>query len=144
MKKIELSYINDKHQEVIDCYLKDIKQIMYFSTEFVGEGKYQDFLKIMNSIYLYSNNFHDTMLKHEETAAYDEFIFLIPNMIFYTTVGFLTALKDGHNDADMEAYLEDISSDCERVTSELADILMDAKENKKNRNINWNFQLSDN
>ena len=132
MKKIELSYINDRHQEVIDCYLKDIKQTMYFSTEFVGEGKYQDFLLIMNSIYLYSNNFHDTMLKHEET------------MIFYTTIGFLTALKDGHNDADMNAYLEDISSDCERVTSELADILIDAKENKKNRNINWNFQLSDN
>ena len=28
----------------------------------------------------------------------EEFIFLIPNMVFYTAIGYLTALKDGEND----------------------------------------------
>ena len=117
---------------------------MYFSTEHVGEGKYQDFLEILNSIYLYSNNFYDTMLKNEDSAVYDEFIFLIPNMIFYTTIGFLTALKDGDNDEDMIEHLKKIALDCENVTSELADILIDTKENRMFIKSKHDFQLSDN
>jgi len=144
MKQIELSYLNAKHQVVIGQYIKEIKQEMYFSTEYVGEGKYQDFLEILNSIYLYSNNFYDTMLKNEDSAVYDEFIFLIPNMIFYTTIGFLTALKDGDNDEDMIEHLKKIALDCENVTSELADILIDTKENRMFIKSKHDFQLSDN
>jgi hypothetical protein len=144
MKQIELSYLNAKHQAVIGQYIKEIKQEMYFSTEYVGEGKYQDFLEILNSIYLYSNNFYDTMLKNEDSAVYDEFIFLIPNMIFYTTIGFLTALKDGDNDEDMIEHLKKIALDCENVTSELADILIDTKENRMFIKSKHDFQLSDN
>lgn len=144
MKQIALSYLNAKHQVVIEQYIKEIKEKMYFSTEHVGEGKYQDFLEILNSIYLYSNNFYDTMLKNEDSAVYDEFIFLIPNMIFYTTIGFLTALKDGDNDEDMIEHLKKIALDCENVTSELADILIDTKENRMFIKSKHDFQLSDN
>ena len=144
MKQIEISYLNDKHQAVIEQYIREIKQEMYFSTEYVGEGKYQDFLNILNSIYLYSNNFYDTMLKNEDGSACDEFIFLIPNMIFYTTIGFLTALKDGNNDDDMIGYLEKIALDCENVTSELADILIDTKESRVFTKNKHNLQLSNN
>ncbi len=132
MKNTDIFYLNDRHREIIETHTRNIKQVMYFATEDVSEGKYQDFLHILKSVYLYSNNFHDTMLKKDEDGGVTaEFIFLIPNMTFYTTVGFLTALKDGENDSDLQYYLEQIGRYCENATSELADVLIDEKE--KNR-----------
>ena len=132
MKNIDISYINNKHQEIVELHLRKIKKAMYFATEDAGEGKYQDFLDIMNSVYLYSNNFHQTMVdRRDGDGLLDEFIFLIPNMVFYTAIGYLTALKDGDNDYLMRSSLEEIGSICENATSELADILIDEKESKK-------------
>ena len=131
MKNIEISYINDNHKKIVELHLRKIKKAMYFATEDVGEGKYQDFLDIMNSVYLYSNNFHETMVDKRDGGLLDEFMFLIPNMVFYTAIGYLTALKDENNDYLMRSSLEEIGSICENATSELADILIDEKESKK-------------
>ena len=132
MKNTEISYIIENHRSIVELHLRKIKKAMYFATEDVGEGKYQDFLDIMNSVYLYSNNFYDTMVeKKDDSGLLDEFMFLIPNMVFYTAIGFLTALKDGENDFAMRNGLEEIGSICENATSELADILIDEKEKVK-------------
>ena len=132
MKNTEISYINENHRSIVELHLIKIKKAMYFATEDVGEGKYQDFLDIMNSVYLYSNNFYDTMVeKKDDGGLLDEFMFLIPNMVFYTAIGYLTALKDGENDFTMRNGLEEIGSICENATSELADILIDEKEKVK-------------
>jgi len=132
MKNTEISYINENHKKIVELHLRKIKQAMYFATEDVAEGKYQDFLDIMNSVYLYSNNFYNTMVeKRDDNGLLEEFMFLIPNMIFYTAIGFLTALKDGDNDNLMRSSLEEIGSICENATSELADILIDKKEKIK-------------
>lgn len=132
MKNTEISYINENHRRIVELHLRNIKKAMYFATEDVGEGKYQDFLDIMNSVYLYSNNFYDTMVEKKDGGGLlDEFMFLIPNMVFYTAIGYLTALKDGENDYLMRNGLEEIGSICENATSELADILIDEKEKVK-------------
>ena len=49
-------------------------------------------------------------------------------MVFYTSIGYLTALKDGDNDYLMRSSLEEIGAYCENATGELADILIDNKE----------------
>ena len=145
MKNTDIFYLNDKHREIIETHAKNIKQVMYFATEDVNEGKYQDFLHILKSVYLYSNNFHDTMLKKDEDGGVTaEFIFLIPNMTFYTTVGFLTALKDGENDLDLQYYLEQIGEYCENATSELADVLIDEQEKGKLLKDIQDIELSQN
>lgn len=133
MKDTEILYLNDQHEEIVESHLKTIKKLMYFATEDVDGGKYQDFLHIVNSIFLYSNNFHKTMVDKVDTdnGVVAEFIFLIPNMIFYTSIGFLTALKDGENDDDMKEALEKIGLSCENTTSELADIIIDESEKKQ-------------
>ena len=132
MKKTEILYFNNDHQYIIEGLLKDIKELMYFATEDEGLGKYQDFLNILDSVFLYSNNFHETTLKKEyDDGVMAEFIFLIPNMIFYTAIGFLTALKTVENRKIMRDFLEDIGSSCENATSELADVLIDEQEKKK-------------
>ena len=132
MKKIKILYINTEHQHIVEKLIKDIKEFMYFATEDEVYGKYQDFLQILDSVYLYSNNFHETAVKKElDDGVLAEFIFLIPNMLFYTSIGFLTALKNDENKFTLRSCLEDIGLCCENATSELADVLIDEKEKKK-------------
>ena len=145
MKNTDIFYLNDRHREIIETHTRNIKQVMYFATEDVSEGKYQDFLHILKSVYLYSNNFHDTMLKKDEdNGVMAEFIFLIPNMTFYTSVGFLTALKNGENDLDLQTHLTLIGEYCENATSELADVLIDEKEKNKLLKDIQDIELSQN
>ena len=124
---IEISYLNNRHEQVVEEYIKDLKKLMYYSTEDVADGKYQDFLEIMSSVYLYSNNFYDSMLKKEDNGILAEFLFLIPNMMFYTAIGFLTALKDDDNYREMGKYLEQIASITENTTSEPKNIKRTSK-----------------
>ena len=71
------------------------------------------------------------MLKKEDNGALNEFMFLIPNMMFYTSIGYLTALKDENNYSILGDYLEDIATLTEEATSELADILIDNREKQE-------------
>ena len=132
MKKKDILYLNEGHQVVIENLMEDVKKIMYYATEDEISGKYQDFLNILDSVYLYSNNFHETTLKIDgDDGAMAEFIFLIPNMLFYTTIGFLTALKTKVNQDSMVVHLEEIANLCENSTGELADVLIDATDEKR-------------
>ena len=69
--------------------------------------------------------------KKKDDGVVAEFLFLIPNMSFYTAIGFLTALKDGKNDLELRDVLERIGVNCENATSELADILIDEEVEKE-------------
>ena len=127
---MKISYLNEEHKVIVENLERKIKKVMYFATENVSEGKYQDFLHMLTTVYIYSNNFHDTILKKEkDDGVVSEFIFLIPNMTFYTAIGFLTALKDGKNNLELQYHLESIGHYCELATGELADIIIDSKEN---------------
>ena len=132
MKKKDILYLNEGHQVVVEGLMEDVKKIMYYATEDEIAGKYQDFLNILDSVYLYSNNFHETTLKIEgDDGVMAEFIFLIPNMLFYTAIGFITGLKTKENGDVMVIHLERIGSLCENSTGELADVLIDATDKKR-------------
>tara|TARA_R100000664_G_scaffold9028_1_gene14993 strand:+ start:309 stop:749 length:441 start_codon:yes stop_codon:yes gene_type:complete len=132
MKGIEILYLNKQHKEIVEAHIRNIKRLMYFTTEDEDTGKYQDYLEVLNSIYLYSNNFYHTMIdrKNTDNGVVAEFMFLIPNMCFYSAIGFLTALKNKDNFYDISSSLEEVAMICENATSELADILMDETERK--------------
>tara|TARA_R100001163_G_scaffold16465_1_gene14872 strand:+ start:1726 stop:2166 length:441 start_codon:yes stop_codon:yes gene_type:complete len=133
MKNIEMFYLNRQHQEIIESHIGKIKKLMYYATENVDSGKYQSFLDILNSIYLYSNNFYSSVLERsdDDSGTIAEFLFLVPNMCFYSAIGFLTALKDGKNDSEIKDYLERVGVVSESATGELADILIDEQEKKE-------------
>jgi len=133
MKNIEMLYLNRQHQEIVESHIGKIKKLMYYATENVDSSKYKGFLDILNSIYLYSNNFYSTVLDRsdDDNGVVAEFLFLVPNMCFYSAIGFLTALRDGNNDSDMKDYLERVAAISENATGELADILIDEEEKKE-------------
>ena len=129
MKMSEVKYLNDRHKDVIEQYLLRLKKIMYFATENAESGKYQDFLDILSAVYAYSNSFHSTMLKNKDVTQ--EFLFLIPNMSFYSCIGYLTALKNKINADDVKNDLEKVTVITEDVTGSLADILIDDLEEEE-------------
>jgi hypothetical protein len=146
MKDNKVIYLNEQHKEIVDRHLKMMQRMMYYATENTKDGKFQDYLSILDSIYMYSNNFHDTVVskKNCDKGSVAEFLFLIPNMSFYTAIGFLTALKDGKNDLELRDILERIGVHCEDTTGELADILIDETENEKLINEIFGKMLSKN
>ena len=143
---MEIVYLNGEHKKIIEKHLRLTKKLMYYATENTESGKYQDFLTILNSIYMYSNNFYSTMIDRDscEKGAIAEFLFLIPNMSFYTAIGFLTALKDGENDSQLRDSLENVGLSCESTTSELADVLFDETEKKQIIRDIFDNQLTNN
>ena len=144
MKTNDINYLNDSHKAVIEKFNRRLKKIMYFATENTESGRYKDFFEILNVIHAYSNNFHDTMLKNEDNGATSEFIFLIPNMTFYSCIGYLTALKNNRNTDEIRDSLEKITVITEDATSDLADIVIDDYEGKKILREIEELQLSKN
>ena len=87
MKKKDILYLNEGHQVVVEVLMEDVKKIMYYATEYEIAGKYQDFLNILDSVYLYSNNFHETTLKLEgDNASRSCLSFFIPIKSFWYAI----------------------------------------------------------
>ena len=132
MKDTEVIYLNEQHQKIVSNHIKMVKRLIYYATEEAEKGKFQDFLTILRSIYMYSNNFYNTEVdkKKCDRGTVSEFLFLIPNMSFYMAIGFLTGLKNNDDNLDLRDRVERIAMFCEDTTSELADILIDEEEKK--------------
>ncbi len=130
MKHTEVFYLNAEHEKIVEKNLLRVKRLMYFATENAERGKYHDFIEILESIYLYSNNFYTTKVfkKGSDSASTEEFLFLIPNMLFYTAIGFLSALKGTDSNNHIKNSLQKLVFNFEEITSELADVLIDETE----------------
>jgi hypothetical protein len=123
---LDNKYLNQKHRALIEEYINYVKKLIYFATEDAGDKKFKDFTDILDTVFAYSNNFHDSI--KERTNMNEEFVFLIPNMTFYLSVGFLTGLKHRQNSDEMQKFVERMAKKTENITGELADILIDNTE----------------
>lgn len=122
----ENKYINKEHEGIVEQYVLYLKKLVYFATEDAGNMKFQEYAEILESVFMYSNNFYDTMTRKKHMV--EEFMFLIPNMAFYLSVGFFTGLKNRNNAKDIEMCIDRLAKKTENITGELTDILIDNKE----------------
>jgi hypothetical protein len=122
----ENKYINKEHEAIVEQYVLYLKKLVYFATEDAGNMKFQEYTEILESVFMYSNNFYDTMTRKKHMV--EEFMFLIPNMAFYLSVGFFTGLKKKNNAKDIEMCIDRLAKKTENITGELTDILIDNKE----------------
>jgi|TARA_R100000951_G_scaffold36077_1_gene30612 hypothetical protein len=122
----ENKYINKEHEAIVEQYVLYLKKLVYFATEDAGNMKFQEYTEILESVFMYSNNFYDTMTRKKHMV--EEFMFLIPNMAFYLSVGFFTGLKNKNNAKDIEMCIDRLAKKTENITGELTDILIDNKE----------------
>ena len=77
----ENKYINKEHEGIVEQYVLYLKKLVYFATEDAGNMKFQEYTEILESVFMYSNNFYDTMTKKK---AYGRRIY-----VFNTKHGFL-------------------------------------------------------
>ena len=122
----ENKYINKEHEAIVEQYVLYLKKLVYFATEDAGNMKFQEYTEILETVFMYSNNFYDTMTRKKHMV--EEFMFLIPNMAFYLSVGFFTGLKNKNNAKDIEMCIDRLAKKTENITGELTDILIDNKE----------------
>ncbi len=122
----ENKYINKEHEAIVEQYVLYLKKLVYFATEDAGNMKFQEYTEILESVFMYSNNFYDTMTRKKHMV--EEFMFLIPNMAFYLSLGFFTGLKNRNNAKDIEMCIDRLAKKTENITGELTDILIDNKE----------------
>ena len=122
----ENKYINKEHEGIVEQYVLYLKKLVYFATEDAGNMRFQEYAEILESVFMYSNNFYDTMTRKKHMV--EEFMFLIPNMAFYLSVGFFTGLKNKNNAKDIEMCIDRLAKKTENITGELTDILIDNKE----------------
>ncbi len=73
------------------------------------------------SPFAYSNNFYETTGNKKQNKV--EFAYIIPNLVLYMTIGFMTGLKNKSNEYDLIMLIDRLTRKTEALTAEITDIL---------------------
>ena len=141
---MEIEYLSSRHREIVEIYISEVKKTMYYATDCESVGKYGDFTNLADTVFSYSNNFYESMGNGYKGITTSEFLFLIPNMLFYTSIGFIMGIRNNENSEEMEFYIEKITTLAESAIGDLADVLIDSDEGEKILKEKSDKQLSKN
>jgi hypothetical protein len=119
----EILAVNNKHKMLLEKYIVYVKKIAYFATEDSANGKFKQYHDILETIIAYSNNFYETTANKKQNKV--EFAYIIPNFVLYMTIGFMTGLKNKHNEYDLIMLIDRLTRKTENLTGEITDILHD-------------------
>lgn len=119
--------INAKHEDLVTKYLIYIQKQVYIATENADNGKYQDFQELLEDILMYHDDFVGVGLDVENV---EEWMFTIPNLTMFTTLGFFAGLRNKENDNLIERCVRNAYSSTMDVVGNLSDLMKDEKEIK--------------
>lgn len=91
---IKAKYLNNIHKQLIDKYLKDIQEVMFYITEDMDRGRFHKFNNILINVTKYSNDFKED---DKGEVFVNEWIYMIPNLTYYSVLGFLAGITTKHN-----------------------------------------------
>jgi len=124
----EIIYINEEHEKIVHRYLNYVQKQVYEATEMAERGKYNDFQELLSDILLYHNDFSDFGLKDDNVS---EWLFSIPNLAMFTTLGFFAGLKNKSNEDLLDRCSTNIHSATMEMVGSLSDMLKDIEEKSK-------------
>lgn len=116
--------LNKKHSKLIEKYMKFVQSIIYEATEDCGYKKFSDFNEILVNIVNYINAFK-TMVKSNNRL--NEWAYMIPNLILYSSMGFMTGIKNKNNSDEIDKLQEVLFEKTLDFVGETSDILTDIK-----------------
>lgn len=128
---MKIDYLSDRHRLIVEEYISEVKKTMYYATDREGAGKYSDFIDLADTVFSYSNSFYESMSNGHKGITTSEFLFLIPNMLFYSTIGFIMGVKGENNDDEINSHIDNITTLAESAIGDLADVLIDNEEGEK-------------
>jgi|TARA_S200002703_G_scaffold157427_1_gene165212 hypothetical protein len=100
---MKLQSINEEHEILIRRYVNFIKGVAYEATEDCEYGKFEDYNNILNNIIKYTNEFQDIIENNYQTK---EWVFMSPNLMLYSCMGFLNGIKNKDNNDKIEHLSE--------------------------------------
>ena len=119
---MDVSSLNQKHEEIIHKYLKFVQGTVYTATEEYGSDKFLDFNEILENIIKYTNAFNKLTKTTNRRA---EWAYMTPNLMLYATIGFLSGVKSDTNEELIDELSEDLFNTTVDFVGETTDILED-------------------
>jgi len=116
--------LNKKHAKLLEKYMKFIQGVIYEATEDYNSDKFCDYNEILANIVNYVNAFKK-MVKTSDRL--NEWAYMIPNLIMYSSMGFLTGIKNKRNCEHIEKLSELLFEKTLDFVGETSDILTDIK-----------------
>ncbi len=121
---MELSSLNKKHEEILHKYMKFVQGTVYSATEEYNSSKFLDFNDIIANIINYTNSFNNTLTSSSRRA---EWAYMTPNLLLYSTIGFLAGVKSDKNSELIDELSEDLFETTVDFVGETTDILESIK-----------------
>ena len=119
---MDVSSLNQKHEEIIHKYLKFVQGTVYTATEGYSSDKFLDFNEILENIIKYTNAFNKLTKTTNRRA---EWAYMTPNLMLYATIGFLSGVKSDTNEELIDELSEDLFNTTVDFVGETTDILED-------------------
>ena len=115
--------LNAKHRVLARQHLKFLQSRMYKATEYDDSvGKFLDFQEILDTIVQYSNDFKPYT---EKERSRDEWMYMIPTLSLYASLGFLAGMKNKKLEEiiDFEQESENLVTSTLTLVGTLSDLL---------------------
>jgi len=119
---MDVSSLNEKHEEIIHKYLKFVQGTVYTATEGYSSDKFLDFNEILENILKYTNAFNKLVKTNSRRS---EWAYMTPNLMLYATIGFLSGVKNDENSELIDELSEDLFDKTVDFVGETTDILED-------------------
>lgn len=123
-----LTTLNKEHQNILTQFEKRIDRFIYDVTDYGCDyEKFKNFIPLKSRVTKLHN-----VLGHELTSdvSRTEWIFMLPNLLLFSAVGFSTALKTKENKNEIDEMCNDLFMYMTETIRDLNDVLDDYELNK--------------
>ena len=91
---MKVDALNKNHAKYLSAYIIYVQKTIYDSTEEEKEGKFKEINDLLVNVVRFANKFKEESTKEEEI---NEWCYMIPNLMLYSSVGFLIGIKNKTN-----------------------------------------------
>ena len=117
---MEIVCDNIKHKRILEKYLQYVKASIYYITEEHESGKFGDFIDTLHTIITYSNEFRED--NEKQTSLLNEWRYMIPNLVVFSSIGFLSGIKTKYISKDVEILKKKLFRKTSEIIGETYDI----------------------
>ena len=125
---MDVSSLNQKHEEMLHKYVKFVQGTAYTATEGYESSKFLDFNEIIANIITYTNSFNNMLSSSNRRT---EWAYMTPNLMLYATIGFLSGVRNDKNTELIDELSEDLFETTVDFVGETTDILDDIQQKEE-------------
>ena len=125
---MDVSSLNQKHEEMLHKYVKFVQGTAYTATEGYDSSKFLDFNEIIANIITYTNSFNNMLSSSNRRT---EWAYMTPNLMLYATIGFLSGVRNDKNTELIDELSEDLFETTVDFVGETTDILDDIQQKEE-------------